>query len=154
MEHTGLSDDMTDDELEEYIRIWTGTIHHMVGTASISSWDAQGGVVNPDLSVKGTHGLRIIDASVFVSFVSVYCFVWPDACDVSRSSLRHIQWHRHISLPNVERVSSRMLEMRCSAHSNTAHNTYWSEERTRSILSSRLACFVDGGNRGSCLGIS
>jgi choline dehydrogenase len=61
----GLSDEMTDEELEEYIRVRTGTIHHMVGTASMSSWDAEGGVVNPDLSVKGAHGLRIIDASVF-----------------------------------------------------------------------------------------
>lgn len=41
----------------------------MVGTAGMSSWGAEDGVVNPDLSVKETHGLRIINASVFVSFV-------------------------------------------------------------------------------------
>jgi hypothetical protein len=136
MECTGLSDNMTDKELEEYIRIRTGTIHRMVGTVSMSSWDAQGGVVNPDLSVKGTHGLRITHASVFVSLTSVCCFVWPDTCGDSRSSLRHIQWPRRTSSPNVVRVSSRMPEMRSAAHPNAAHDTYSSKERTYFVLNS------------------
>ncbi|KAJ7629280.1 GMC oxidoreductase-domain-containing protein, partial [Mycena rosella] len=37
---------------------------HMVGTASMSPRDATYGVVNPDLTVKGIAGLRVIDASV------------------------------------------------------------------------------------------
>jgi len=57
---------MTDKELEDYIRRRTGTIHHMVGTARMSSWDSKEGVLNPDLTVKGVHGLRVIDASIFV----------------------------------------------------------------------------------------
>ncbi|KAJ7683872.1 aryl-alcohol oxidase-like protein [Mycena rosella] len=37
---------------------------HTVGTASMSPRDATYGVVNPDLTVKGIAGLRVIDASV------------------------------------------------------------------------------------------
>ncbi|ETW79570.1 aryl-alcohol oxidase 2 [Heterobasidion irregulare TC 32-1] len=61
----GLADIKTDEQLEEYIRKNTGTIHHAVGTARMSSRDSKEGVLNPDLSVKGSHGLRVIDASIF-----------------------------------------------------------------------------------------
>ena len=40
---------------------------HVVGTASMSPYNAKWGVVNPDLTVKGVKGLRVVDASVFVS---------------------------------------------------------------------------------------
>ncbi|ESK82977.1 aryl-alcohol oxidase [Moniliophthora roreri MCA 2997] len=54
-----------DSQLDEYIRNTTATAAHPVGTAAMSAVDAQYGVVNPDLLVKGVEGLRIVDASVF-----------------------------------------------------------------------------------------
>jgi choline dehydrogenase len=56
-----------DASIESYVRGLTTTIFHPVGTASMSPQTAKTGVVNPDLTVKGTVGLRIVDASVFVS---------------------------------------------------------------------------------------
>ena len=48
---------------------------HVVGTSSMSAPDAAWGVVNPDLRVKGINGLRIVDASVYVSFLVLF-FCW------------------------------------------------------------------------------
>jgi len=56
-----------DSMIDAYVRSLTTTIFHPVGTASIAPRNSNNGVVNPDLTVKGTDGLRIVDASVFVS---------------------------------------------------------------------------------------
>ena len=40
------------------------SVFHAVGTAAISQRDASWGVLDPDLRVKGTKGLRVVDASV------------------------------------------------------------------------------------------
>jgi choline dehydrogenase-like flavoprotein len=56
-----------DDELDEYIRNSTTTVFHPVSTARMSRKGEEWGVVDPDLRVKGVEGLRIVDASVFVS---------------------------------------------------------------------------------------
>lgn len=63
----------SDEELDEYIQSLTTTIFHPTGTAAMSSEDADYGVVNPDLLVKKTSGLRIVDASVFVSLNCSSC---------------------------------------------------------------------------------
>ncbi|KAF9264107.1 aryl-alcohol-oxidase from pleurotus Eryingii [Marasmius fiardii PR-910] len=55
----------TDEELDEYIIENTATIFHPIGTAAMSPKDAEWGVVDPDLKVKGVEGLRVVDASVF-----------------------------------------------------------------------------------------
>ncbi|EPQ59001.1 alcohol oxidase [Gloeophyllum trabeum ATCC 11539] len=55
----------TDAELEQYARNHTTTVWHPVGTAAMSACDAAHGVVDPDLNVKGTIGLRVVDASIF-----------------------------------------------------------------------------------------
>ncbi|ESK96771.1 aryl-alcohol oxidase [Moniliophthora roreri MCA 2997] len=55
----------TDAELEQYIRNNATTVWHPVGTAAMTAKSAPFGVVDPDLSVKGVQGLRVIDASVF-----------------------------------------------------------------------------------------
>ncbi|KAK7052441.1 GMC oxidoreductase [Favolaschia claudopus] len=62
--------DSSDDELDEYIRNSAASAFHLVGTAAMSARDADYGVVDPDLLVKGASRLRIIDASVFPFVIS------------------------------------------------------------------------------------
>jgi len=61
---SGLAGATTDALLDNYIRNQTGTSAHVVGTASMSAYDADYGVVNPDLKLKKAGGLRVVDASV------------------------------------------------------------------------------------------
>ncbi|KAK0459380.1 alcohol oxidase [Desarmillaria tabescens] len=49
---------------ENDIRNGAGSVLHPVGTASMSPADANWGVVNPDLKLKGAKGVRIVDASI------------------------------------------------------------------------------------------
>jgi choline dehydrogenase-like flavoprotein len=65
----GFNATATDAELDEFIRANSGTVFHPVGTAAMSAKNADFGVVNPDLLVKGLQGLRIVDLSVLVSFI-------------------------------------------------------------------------------------
>ncbi|KAJ7723574.1 aryl-alcohol oxidase, partial [Mycena metata] len=60
----GLNFTSTDDEIDEWIRENAGTVYHPVGTASMSPKGAAWGVVDPDLTVKGTSGLRVVDLSI------------------------------------------------------------------------------------------
>jgi len=60
----------SDSDIDEYVRGLTGTAFHPVGTATMSS-HSKPGVVDQDLLVKGADGLRIVDASVFVSFMEL-----------------------------------------------------------------------------------
>ncbi|KAJ7031486.1 alcohol oxidase [Mycena alexandri] len=57
-------ENFTTADLDQFIRNSTATINHAVGTAGMSARNAPYGVVDPDLLVKGTRGLSIIDASV------------------------------------------------------------------------------------------
>ncbi|KAJ7243847.1 alcohol oxidase [Mycena haematopus] len=56
--------DTSDAGIDAYVRANAGTIYHPVGTASMSPKGASWGVVDPDLTVKGLKGLRIVDLSV------------------------------------------------------------------------------------------
>jgi choline dehydrogenase-like flavoprotein len=60
-------ENITTDALDAFIRNAVTPSSHLVGSAVMSARDAEDGVVNPDLLVKGARALRIIDASVFVS---------------------------------------------------------------------------------------
>lgn len=63
-----LANTSTDAELEAYVRAGGMSVFHPTGTAAMSPKDAQWGVVDPDLKVKGVEGLRIVDGSVLVSW--------------------------------------------------------------------------------------
>lgn len=60
---------------ESYTRAIALSAFHGVGTASMSPVNANWGVVNPDLTLKGAGGVRIVDASVFVSHIIFYFLV-------------------------------------------------------------------------------
>lgn len=57
----------TDELLEAYVRNQTSIVFHPVGTASMAPESSKNGVVTPSLLVKNVSGLRVVDASVFVS---------------------------------------------------------------------------------------
>jgi hypothetical protein len=68
-------ENFTTDELDQFIRNSAATINHPVGTAGMSARDALYGVVDPDLLVKGTRGLSVIDASVLVRLIGSAFFL-------------------------------------------------------------------------------
>lgn len=51
------------EELEEYVRTGSATVHHPAGSCRMGIDD--GAVVDPELKVRGLEGLRVADASVF-----------------------------------------------------------------------------------------
>ncbi|KAI0716165.1 aryl-alcohol-oxidase from pleurotus Eryingii [Cerioporus squamosus] len=58
----------TDEAIDEYIRANALVVNHVSGTVAMgkSGSTAKGsGALNPDLTVKGVKGLRVVDASVF-----------------------------------------------------------------------------------------
>lgn len=57
----------TDDEIITAARDSIVSIWHPTSSARMSPKGAKHGVVDPDLLVKGISGLRIVDASIFVS---------------------------------------------------------------------------------------
>ncbi|KAF7328430.1 Pyranose dehydrogenase [Mycena venus] len=54
----------SDAELDAFIRSNAAPGFHPVSTAAMSARGAKHGVVDPDLTVKGVRGLRVVDASV------------------------------------------------------------------------------------------
>ncbi|KAF5366874.1 hypothetical protein D9757_011936 [Collybiopsis confluens] len=61
---TADADKISDDELDEYIRANALGVFHPVSSAAMTARQADWGVVDPDLKVKGVNGLRVIDSSV------------------------------------------------------------------------------------------
>lgn len=61
----------TDEEIDEYARSNGVTVDHVSCTVSMgrtgSPRERGQGALNSDLTVKGTLGLRVVDASIFVS---------------------------------------------------------------------------------------
>jgi choline dehydrogenase-like flavoprotein len=60
-----------DDQLLAYIRETAETVYHPSGTCRMGATDDPLSVVTSDLRVKGLAGLRVADASVFPSMVTV-----------------------------------------------------------------------------------
>jgi choline oxidase len=61
----------TDATIGDYLRQTVTTGYHPAGTCRMGEPGAPGTVVGPDLRVAGIRGLRVADASVFPSMVSV-----------------------------------------------------------------------------------
>jgi choline dehydrogenase len=57
---------LSDAELADIVRDRVESVYHPIGTCSMGA----GGVVDSELRVKGTQGLRVCDASVFPKLVS------------------------------------------------------------------------------------
>lgn len=60
----------TDEEVEQYARNTASTVDHVCGTVRMGKTGTTGpgtGALNSDLTVKGSKGLRVVDASAFVS---------------------------------------------------------------------------------------
>lgn len=62
----------TDEQIAAYARNNAASVFHPAGTAFMSAANAKNGVVNPDLIVKNTVGLRVVDASVFPFIPSMH----------------------------------------------------------------------------------
>ncbi|KAJ7116949.1 hypothetical protein C8R44DRAFT_791684 [Mycena epipterygia] len=60
----GVNSSSTDAQLNAFIKSKTQTIFHPAGGSSLSPKGASWGVVDPDLTVKGLCGLRIVDLSI------------------------------------------------------------------------------------------
>ena len=60
-------DQLSNEDFEKIVRDGAFTFLHPVGTASMSSKNSKRGVVDHELKLKGATGIRIVDASVFVS---------------------------------------------------------------------------------------
>ena len=60
-------DTLPADQFANSLKAAAGTFWHPVSTASISPKGAKHGVLDPDLKVKRTRGLRVADAAIIVS---------------------------------------------------------------------------------------
>ena len=67
----------TDEELDAYARDNADTVDHPIGTVPMG--EGEEGALTADLRVKGTVGLRVVDASALVSRVFGCAFY----CDLS-----------------------------------------------------------------------
>src|ERR1700761_7369758 len=85
-----------DQALNEYIRNNASPTAHVIGTASMTSPDADYGVVNPDLSVKGLTGLRVVDSSVLVSVKVKLTF--SELTSICTSLFSHLGQTKHLCI--------------------------------------------------------
>lgn len=100
----GATLDITSDSaIEDFVKTFTATEWHPVGTASMSPKGASYGVTNPDLTVKGVTGLRVVDASVIVSYSHSVIRAVTDLLRLSRSPTcpLHTSRLRFTLLPSV-----------------------------------------------------
>ncbi|OKK06059.1 oxidoreductase [Streptomyces sp. CB03234] len=82
-----------DEELSEYARKAAHTVYHPAGTCRMGAVDDEQAVVGPDLRIRGLHGIRIADASVFPTMPAVnpmigVLMVGEKAADLLRGDAR------------------------------------------------------------------
>ena len=63
------ADKTSDDAIDEIIRNTAITVHHPLGTCRMGTEDDEMAVVDSELRVRGTEGLRVVDASVMPTLV-------------------------------------------------------------------------------------
>jgi 4-pyridoxate dehydrogenase len=84
---------VTDSEMDAHIRATTVTANHPLGTCKMGVDSDSSAVVDPELRVYGTSGLRVVDASVMPDLVggnivaAVY-MIAERAVDLIRGSAR------------------------------------------------------------------
>lgn len=61
----------TDDELSTPLRATHQTVYHVSGTCRMGAANDPMAVLDPRLRVRGIHGLRVVDASIFPTIPSV-----------------------------------------------------------------------------------
>lgn len=123
-----------DAAIEAYAKNLTTTVWHITSSLSMTSEKSTDGALNPDLTVKGTSGLRVVDAS---AFVRRRCFPWLNVfanvvysptfllhtlrrlCISSRSVLLTSS---RVKAPSAVRVRLRLRPLRplASAHRSSA----------------------------------
>ncbi|EJD00214.1 alcohol oxidase [Fomitiporia mediterranea MF3/22] len=95
-EYGAFSEAHTDEQIEEFARQTANTIDHVSCTVAMGKTGSSGsgtGALNSDLTVKGTVGLRVVDASAFPFIISghtqaaVYILA-ERAADLIKLSLR------------------------------------------------------------------
>ena len=59
----------SDEQLCEHIRATAQTIYHPVGTCKMGPLSDAMAVVDPELRVRGTQGLRVVDASIMPTII-------------------------------------------------------------------------------------
>ncbi|MCK8677585.1 GMC family oxidoreductase [Streptomyces lichenis] len=62
---------VSDADLSEYGRRAAHTVYHPAGTCRMGAADDPAAVVDPELRLRGTDGLRIVDASVFPTMPTI-----------------------------------------------------------------------------------
>jgi choline oxidase len=80
-----------DEEVAEYARLTANTVYHPAGTCKMGDVNNPQTVVDSNLRVKGVNGLRVADASIFPTMVSVNpcisCMMIGEKCaDLLRST--------------------------------------------------------------------
>ncbi|KAF5312315.1 hypothetical protein D9619_003708 [Psilocybe cf. subviscida] len=84
---------LTDAELDEFIRDNSFSASHPVGTAAMSAKGARYGVVDPNLLVKGATGLRIVDASIMPFLISGHTQAPTYAIAERAADIIKAAWH-------------------------------------------------------------
>ena len=59
------------EEISAYVRSTANTVYHPAGTCRVGNADDPDSVVDPELRVRGVGGLRVADASIFPSMITV-----------------------------------------------------------------------------------
>ncbi|KAA1466042.1 aryl-alcohol-oxidase from pleurotus Eryingii [Dentipellis sp. KUC8613] len=62
-EHGAFANATTDAQIEDYVRSNTATVFHASSSLAMGAVNSITGVLNPDLTVRGTRGLRVVDLS-------------------------------------------------------------------------------------------
>lgn len=105
----------TDEEIDAFMRNTTTPLLHPVGTAAMTARSAGYGVVDPDLKVKGVSGLRVVDASVFVSSLIVL-YIQSGSClniTASHSDCPYSGTNVHLGGESLGLDQSRLVMISC-----------------------------------------